>query len=163
MLIETERLTIRSFRKDDIDDYYQVVRDDRVTRYLGDGAPHDRETAANYVLDCIEREYDEGLTRYAVVWKQTDKLIGFSGFKRIAGKVDFGYRLAHSFWGQGLATEAGKHVLQYGWSELALTEVVAGVIEGNAASIAVLRKLSFCDWRDPSLPDDRFLWFRLTN
>ncbi|MEM1133478.1 MAG: GNAT family N-acetyltransferase [Pseudomonadota bacterium] len=162
MQIETERLVIRSLCEDDIDSYHRIVRDSRVTRYLGDGAPHSRDVASAYILDCIERESSGKLTRYAVVWKQSSELIGFSGFKRLSAIVDFGYRFAFSCWGKGIATEAGHHILQYGRNELALSEITARVVPGNVASTKVLQKLDFQSWDGPSISDDGFQWFLLT-
>ena len=161
MQIETESLYIRSFNEGDVDDYHRIVSDARVMRFLGDGSTHDRNTATRYVLDCIDSENSGGLARYAVVWKETDKLIGFSGYKYLSGVVDFGYRLAFQFWGKGLATEAGRQVLDYGCNELHLTKITAHALVQNLASIAVLRKLGFEDWGRPPTVDPRLQWFRL--
>lgn len=161
MQIETERLRIRSFNEGDVDDYHRIVSDARVTRFLGDGGTHDLDKATKYVLDCIDSENSGGFARYAVVWKETDELIGFSGYKYLTGVVDFGYRLAFQYWGKGLATEAGKQVLDYGCNELHLGEITARVFVQNLASIAVLRKLEFEDWGRPPFVDPRLQWFRL--
>lgn len=159
--IETDRLLIRSFRMDDVEAYHRLVNDERVTRFLGDGAPHDLRTASRYVEDCVSREVEGRLTRYAVVWKDGAQLIGFSGFKDISGLVDFGYRFSPDFWGCGVATEAGIAVLNHARRYFAPPAITARVVVGNAASVAVLRKLGFVDWDGPQNRDDCFEWFHL--
>jgi len=63
-----------------------------------------------------------------------------------------------SFWGQGLATEAGHAVLSYAFATLRLQEVVADVDECNAGSIRVLGKLGMSLQRR-SLVKDRCLLY----
>jgi RimJ/RimL family protein N-acetyltransferase len=46
MMIETSRLTIRSFLESDIPEYAAIVAGPQVTRFLGDGSPHSYEQAA---------------------------------------------------------------------------------------------------------------------
>jgi len=141
MRLETERLVIRSFELADLPAYAAIVADERVTRYLGDGRPYSYEAAEAYVLDCIRLESEVGMSRYAV--ELSDVLIGFCGFKPHGNRIDFGWRYAHRYWGQGYATEAALAVLKYGNEELGLSGIVAGSYEANAASIGVIEKLGF--------------------
>ena len=157
----TERLLIRSFRAGDLAPYWAIVRDPQVVRFTASGHPHCFWEAAAYVEDCIVRDRTSGITRFAVVLRNTRELIGFSGFKQVNGQVDFGHRYARRFWGMGIATEAGRCVLHHGQARLGLDRVTAGVARDNAASVAVLRKLDFVPW-DGGRPGSRnHLWFAL--
>src|SRR5687768_6993919 len=100
MKLTTQRLVVRSFRENDIQPYWKIVSDPRVMKFLGEGNPHDFETAKAYVRDCIAREEADGITRFAVIWRETRQLIGFSGLKRMSERIDFGYRFAAPFWGK---------------------------------------------------------------
>ena len=51
------------------------------------------------------------------------------------------YSLAPGAWGRGYATEAARAVVEYGLGALGLPEVLAEVDEGNAASVAVVKRL----------------------
>ena len=74
--------------------------------------------------------------------KSTDTFIGFCGLKHLKelDMVDVGFRLLPRYWSQGLATEACKASLAFGFDVLALPRIVALVLTENAASIRVLEK-----------------------
>src|SRR5207244_4008650 len=59
------------------------------------------------------------------------------------GWVDFGFRLARRYWGNGLATEAGSAWLHAAFNEVHLDQLKAMVHPENVASIRVLTKLGF--------------------
>ena len=141
MIIKTERLTIRSFRKSDIPEYAAIVADAKVTKFLGDGSPHSYEQASAYILDCIRSEAVEGLARYAVILKETGELIGFCGFKRTSEYIDMGWRYASRVWGNGYATEAAVAVLDYGIGTLKLSGIVAESTVENVGSVRVMEKI----------------------
>ena len=94
MVIETDRLTIRSFVESDVSTYAQIVADPEVARFLGDGLPHSCEEAAAYVERCISSEAKSGIARYAVILRETGELIGFCGFRQERDYIDFGWRFA---------------------------------------------------------------------
>ncbi|MDY6842755.1 MAG: GNAT family N-acetyltransferase [Thermodesulfobacteriota bacterium] len=141
MIIQTKRLTIRSFVESDIPEYAAIVADPEVTRFLGDGSPHSYEYAAAYVHDCIRSKAKEGITRYAVILKGTGDLIGFCGFKKMYDYIDFGWRYARRAWGNGYATETAASVLDYGTDTLKLCGIVAESAVENVRSVRVIEKI----------------------
>ncbi|MEO1149623.1 MAG: GNAT family N-acetyltransferase [Pseudomonadota bacterium] len=161
MELQTARLRMRSLRKSDVDPYSQIVADTRTVAYLGDGQPHSRSQANAYIADCIARENSTGITRFAIELRETEEFIGFSGFKEISGWIDFGYRFSPEYWGKGYATEAGAAAIKFGWDQLHLDEVVAGVAPKNFASLGVLTKLGFQPQNCPNGLDRSYKWFGL--
>ncbi|MDY7077631.1 MAG: GNAT family N-acetyltransferase [Chloroflexota bacterium] len=141
MMIETNRLTIRSFLESDIPEYAAIVSDPEVTEFLGNGSPHSYKQAAAYVYDCIMSEAEEGFARYAVILRETGELIGFCGFKRVCDYIDFGWRYAKQAWNNGYATEAAAAVLDYGVNTLGLSGIVAESAIENVGSVRVIEKL----------------------
>ncbi len=146
MQIETPRLTIRSFVETDIPEYARIVADPRVTKYLQDGSPHPYEEAAAYVHDAVRRDASSGISRYAVVRKIENDLIGFCGFKELDDYVDFGWRYAQHVWRQGYGKEAAFAVLDYGLAALNLKMISAGAFVENVGSVRIIEQLGF---RDP--------------
>jgi len=56
---------------------------------------------------------------------------------------ELGYWLGEEHWGQGIATEASRAMLSFGFNELNQTRIEAGYGDGNDASANVLKKLGF--------------------
>ena len=68
------------------------------------------------------------------------RLCGLS-FLEDPGLIEIGYRFVTADWGQGVATEVGTRVLDYGFRELASEPIVAVTHSENAGSQNVLRKI----------------------
>ena len=55
--------------------------------------------------------------------------------------MEIGWRLHPDAWGHGYATEAGRAALEAARDQLGLTRIIAVIDPGNAASLAVARRL----------------------
>lgn len=151
IIIETERLFLRHFTMDDVRSAYAMDSDPRVTKYTGDGGAVSRVEVERRIREDVLGDYEKyGYGRWAVELKADNHFIGFAGLKYISDMkmVDLGYRLIPEVWGRGLATEAGKACVDYGFSSLNLKEISAMVLPENISSIRVLEKLGFhfVDW-----------------
>lgn len=144
--VETERLIIRPFELKDINDAYEMNLDEKVSRYTADGGIVSKEEIHRRITEDVMGDYQRyGYGRMAIEWKENHKCIGFTGLKYLADlqEVDLGYRLMSNFWGKGIATEAGKISLQFGFDYLKIERIIALVLPENKASIKVLKKLNF--------------------
>lgn len=54
--------------------------------------------------------------------------------------AELGYWLGEPYWGKGIVTEAVKMISSYGFNELKIERIFAGVFDFNKASINVLQK-----------------------
>jgi [ribosomal protein S5]-alanine N-acetyltransferase len=82
----------------------------------------------------------------ATVFKPETRYIGFCGLHRGWGGQDeavLAFYIAKSYWGRGLATEAGRAFIDHGFNQLCLDRLIAKTEVGHAASIRVLEKLAF--------------------
>ena len=71
-----------------------------------------------------------------------DGLVGTAGLRPLQDSgLEIFYSLTPGAWGRGYATEAARAVVEYGLGPLGLPEVLAEVDEGNAASVAVVKRL----------------------
>jgi RimJ/RimL family protein N-acetyltransferase len=59
--------------------------------------------------------------------------------------VELGYTLARDVWGRGYATELGRALIEYAFTELRVPRVVAQVEPANTASRHVLAKLGMVE------------------
>ncbi len=76
--------------------------------------------------------------------------------------VEVGWRLARADWDRGLATEAALVVLDYGFEQLGLDEIVSFTSTTNLRSQRVMEKLRMChdpadDFDHPGLPKGHYL------
>ena len=145
--IETDRLILRPFTIDDIIPAYELNLDPEVTRYTGDGGVVSFEEMERRIKEDVIGDYKKrGFGRFAVDDKETQEFIGFAGLKYLddMSEVDLGYRFKKSYWGKGIATEAGMACVDFAFSQLNLNKIIALVLPDNKASIRVLHKLNFC-------------------
>jgi ribosomal-protein-alanine N-acetyltransferase len=149
-LLESERMIFRPHETADFDDFCAIEADAEVRRYVG-GAPRTREGAERKFRDVQLRPIDAGLGLMAMIFKADDRYIGYCGlypnFDGAGGKTEgeavLGFTLARSYWGRGLASEAGDVFVRFGFGELGLSRIVSFVEAGNLASLRVLEKLGF--------------------
>ncbi len=172
MNLETDRLIIRSLSVEDSNAYAKLVRDADVMRYLG--GPLSTEAAHRYVMDCVQRDQTNGISRYAVVEKTSGTFIGFCGFKQLredAGQqvsagtswIDFGWRYQQQVWRQGYGIEAAEAVYAYGKNSLCLTGVEARAHRDNLGSLRIIEKLGFVWVNDYSTHAGPFRRYREPN
>lgn len=146
LIIETDRLLIRPFTREDIEASYSMNLDAEVSRYTGDGGVVSKEEIERRIVEDVLGDYQKhGFGRLAVELKGENKFIGFTGLKYLEdlGEVDLGYRFFKEYWGQGIATEAGMACLNLGFEKLGLKRIIAMVLPENSSSIRVLEKLNF--------------------
>lgn len=138
---DTERLSFREWLDDDLDRFHAICSDPRVMEYVGNGQVWSRERTGQFIQSAIDTLRQHGFCQWAVIHKSDQKLIGYCGFVRTETGPEIGWRLAPEHWGQGLATEAARAILQYGFKTLRFDRVMATVQSANAASIRVIEKL----------------------
>lgn len=143
--VETDRLLLREFGKDDFDAVHAYATDVEVVRYMPwgpNGEADTREFLARAAASA--RAVPRAGYELAVVEKATSRLVGGVGLHRsepASGTAMIGYCLARSAWGRGLATEAARAMLAFGFGELGLHRVWAGCDPDNAGSVRVLEKI----------------------
>jgi ribosomal-protein-alanine N-acetyltransferase len=149
IVLESERLLFRSHQAADLDAFCAMEADAEVRRYVG-GYPRTREVAEQRFRERAMHPVDGRLAMWATVLKADDCYVGRSGLyphieggEKVAGEGVLGFYFAREFWGRGLATEAGRAFVNFGFDELKLTRIVTSVQVENAASIRVLEKLGF--------------------
>ena len=144
-VIETDRLIMRRFTLADINAVYTFSTNQAVTRYTGDaGCVQTLLGAEQIITDIWLKEYDKyGYARFALVEKETMKVIGICGlkFEPELQAPDIGYRMLPEYWGRGLGSEASKAVLEYAKNQLGVSYIIGEVDIDNSASYKIIRNL----------------------
>ncbi|MCY3918059.1 MAG: GNAT family protein [Chloroflexi bacterium] len=145
--LETDRLRLRRINRADHDDWLAVWHSPGALDYLIDfeGAPQDE--VAREIIGWAERiTREKSGIRWAIALKPKNRMIGSCGFhlyERRHRRAEIGYELHSDFWRRGIMTEATQAVLQFCFDRLGAHRLEADVVEGNAASAALLRKVGF--------------------
>jgi [ribosomal protein S5]-alanine N-acetyltransferase len=139
--IETERLQLRLFRPDDLDDLSLIFSDPDVVRYLGSGQPARRDETETALMSIIRHWDVHGFGRWAAVCKQTCKLVGYCGLRNFQGSAELVYLLSKQYWGKGLATEMARASIKFGFEEKKFEHIIAMAKLANVASQRVMNKI----------------------
>lgn len=144
--LRTERLLLRPFRQDDLDDFYRYARVDGVGQPAG-WIPHENKDETQVFLNM----FIAGKKAFAI--EMDGRVIGSLNMelprhvqaKQLLGKksLALGYSLAKETWGQGLMPEAVEAVLKYLFEVVKLDFVIGSYIPGNERSKRVLEKCGF--------------------
>lgn len=78
----------------------------------------------------------------AMIWKETGKMIGWSGLQPLDGtdEIEVGYGMAREFWGKGIGFEAAKAWLEFGFEKANLKRIVAVAYPENTGSRRIMEK-----------------------
>ncbi len=139
--IETERLLLRPFRLDDLDELAALFGDPDVMRYVGTGLPIGRDET-DRALKSIIKQWDQcGFGRWAVLDKTSKQFAGFGGLRSLFDTPEVVYHFSKPNWGKGLATELARASLRFGFEDRRFHRIVALAKPENNASIRVMEKL----------------------
>jgi ribosomal-protein-alanine N-acetyltransferase len=142
-MIETARLRMRPFERGDVDELHRVFINPGIRRFLLDDRIVPREWVEEEIAASIARFESGSSGLFCVYSKEDETLIGFCGFRPFfePPELQLLYGLLPSRWSKGLATEAARAMIAFGFQELAFDRVTASADAANAASLRVLEKV----------------------
>ena len=141
-ILETARLRLRPFARDDVDTLLTHWRNPDVLRWLWDG----REVERDEVVAIVEQSIDafaKGRAGFWTIERMGGGFAGFTGFRAMRDSTDLElyYALDPAHWGAGLATEAARAVARWGFETLHLATIPILTDGPNEASVAVMKRL----------------------
>src|SRR4051812_21589844 len=124
--LETERLTLRMFRQEDIDAYAAMCADPEVMRFLG-GKTLNRHDAWRSMAGVCGHWQLRGYGMWAVVEKASGEMIGRVGCLNPEGWPGFevGWTLRREYWRQGYATEAARASMDWAFRHLNVPHIIS--------------------------------------
>ena len=159
--IQTERLILRPWKKEDLASLQSLNQDPRVMEYFPSLKSY-KESLEEY--NRIKEDFKkEGFGLWAVSLIGGADFIGFIGLHRVkftehfTPAVEIAWRLMADYWGKGYATEGAMACLKYGFETLHLDEIVSFTTPLNKRSIAVMERIGMSrdpkdDFDHPKLP-----------
>lgn len=141
--LTTPRIQLRPCKADDIDALHRLWTDSDVRKYLWDDEIIPLELVAEIVDSSIQDFATRGFGHWIITWKDNNELIGWVGLREFGTlpAIEVLYGIMPSCWGQGLAVEAARAILHYGFTQLNLPQIHAGTDAPNTASLRVMEKL----------------------
>lgn len=138
------RVVLTPLSKEDASDIAHLLNNKRVWDNIRDYVPHPYfEKDAYDFIDSISEE-NPAMT-FGIRWEGT--LAGVIGFKPQTDvyrkSVEVGYWIGEPYWGKGIATQAIRQIVDYGFSNLDINRIFAGVYSHNTPSMKALEKCGF--------------------
>jgi len=167
---ETERLILRELMPADAEGMFDMNNDPDVHRYLGNKPVTSIEQSIAEI-EFIRKQYvEKGIGRWAVIEKTSGNFLGWSGLKLITETTnnhinyyDLGYRFIKRVWGKGYATETAMAVIDYGFTELKLNEIIGIADINNLGSIHVLEKVGLKRVSVFNYDGTKHVWMKIEN
>ena len=142
--LNTERLLLRAFEKDDLDSFAAMVSNLEVMqRATYDGNTMTRTQAWNWLCFMLGHWHMRGFGIWGIEEKSSGELIGRTGlqFWDCFEDVELVWMLAKSAWGKGFASEGARAAIDHGLNTLALPRIVAVIHQENKPSIRLAERL----------------------
>ena len=146
-VIKLDNLVLRDLMLNDKNEYYEMMADPEVTKYLSDEDIPTTVTAAEE-----EIKFWGGLfyRRQSIFWAITDtesnKLIGTIGFNNWNfqnRRAEISYDLIKSHWGKGIMTKVVSNIMLFAFKEMDLYRIEGRTMVDNLVSQKLLNKVGF--------------------
>ena len=167
--LQSERLILKRVEQADAEALKAFVNDPLVYRYLPTFLFEQKYEDVHEVIDRLYTECFQESIILGIYLKDTMAFCGlveFYGYREEFLKISVGYRLARAYWGQGIATETLRMMLQFLLEETDIDIITASTMVENHASAQVLKKNGFSlvaaaadeDWGYPEpTPTDKWM------
>ena len=135
MYLETERMTVRDFAMDDLEDLQAILGDEETMAYSE--PTYTRERTAEFLRQfCVEKK-----GAVAAVLKATGRVIGYILFHELdEGVYEMGWFFNRTCWGNGYALEACKAGAGHAFNQQNAHKIFAETIDGGR-SVGLMKKL----------------------
>ena len=145
-VLQTDRLTLRPFTAEDLDDLVELDSDPDVKHFISGGTPTPREEVESEVLPHF-LSFADGASGYGFWAAEEGSTGAFLGWFHLRphaedrpDEPELGYRLRRSAWGQGYATEGSRALVDHAFTDLGASRVYAETMAVHAASRRVMEK-----------------------
>jgi RimJ/RimL family protein N-acetyltransferase len=144
----TDRLVLRPFVEEDLADLVAIHAEASFWWYPLRG-PMSADDTAGFLTRTMERYASDGFGIEAVIDRGSGGMIGWAGLAvphflpEVLPAVEVGWRLLGAYRGRGLATEAGRAAVDWGFTAGGLQRIVSIYEPENVASGKVMEHLGF--------------------
>jgi [ribosomal protein S5]-alanine N-acetyltransferase len=161
--LETERLLLRPYRLEDLDDLHAMFSDPEHMRWYPE--PFSREVSLEWLERQIARHQTRGYALWIVEDRRTGAFLGTAGPSLLtieeADEVEIGWHTRPGRKGEGIAPEAGAAARDWAFANLEVDHLIALVRPENRPSGRVAVKIGMHVDREVDYKGLRHLVFRI--
>lgn len=139
---------LRALEPEDLDFLYEIENDESLWDVGCTNVPYSRQVLLDYIASATADIYTDKQVRFVIEneLRQAVGMIDLMNFDPRHQRAELGIVIKKDFQGQGLASMAVSHLLQYARNVLHLHQVYAIVSVGNIKTIKLLETVGFqCD------------------
>ncbi|MDH5546929.1 MAG: GNAT family N-acetyltransferase [Gammaproteobacteria bacterium] len=161
--LETQRLALRQFTREDFSVYARWMSDKQIMAYIGDGQIRSKEKAWNNFAWLLGHWQLRGYGLWAVELKESKELIGRIGLFNPAGwpGLEVGWLLDPAHWGHGYAEEGARASIAFAFNQLEEDSVISLIHPHNQRSIQLAQRLGMNEEKKILMSGNETLIFRL--
>lgn len=141
--LETVRLRLRPYRREDLDELAPMFADPDHMRYYP--VPFTREDTESWIERQLERSRDDGFGLWVIEDRGTGEVLGTAGptvqVVEDVREVEIGWHVKPGHKGRGIAPEAGGAARDWAFANLDVDHLISLVRPENRASARVAEKL----------------------
>ena len=144
MIIKDKNIILRKLQSEDKHAIAKLADNVNISRNLRDAFPnpYTLEDAENFIK--IFKDKTDAHVFGIFIDEEYCGNIGLHhGTDVYSRSSEIGYFIGEEFWNQGIATRAVKLITKFGFEELDIVRIYAGVFEYNFASMKVLEKCGY--------------------
>lgn len=144
--IKSKKFTLRPFRMSDAESVAKHANDKAISRNLSSFPdPYTEKDARFWLGKKIKLQRQKNPQDIVFGIEINHQIVGSIGLHDIKHrhKAELGFWLGREFWGGGIMTDAVKKVANFGFKDLKLRRIHAGVLLFNKGSVRVLEKNGF--------------------
>ncbi len=137
-------IKLRSLKKEDAGRLALLCNNKKIWDNVKDIFPHPYKLSdAHKFIDHCNNE--NPISTFAIEYN--NELVGAIGLMPQTDvyrlSAELGYWIGEPYWNKGIATQAVKIIVEFGFTKLGLVRIYSGVFEHNVASMKVLEKAGF--------------------
>jgi ribosomal-protein-alanine N-acetyltransferase len=144
--LTTQRLTLQLHKESDVDDLFILRSDPEVMMFMDKPAASDKLVILQRIKEIRQDFKDRKGINWTIKFKNSDEAIGYMSLWKIDHanhRAELGYALKKEYWKKGIALEAAKKVIDFGFNELKVHSIMANINPKNSASEVLLSRLGF--------------------
>ena len=141
-ILQTDRLTLRPFKKEDYKEVYENYGFDKEVHKYISWIPYDSLEKSREFVNFNVLQYSENPKHYSWAIVYEDRIVGSIAIFNVEDNDsgELGYSLGSKWWKKGIITEAVNAVLIYAFNDVGFHRIYASCHEENIGSKRVMQK-----------------------